>query len=115
MNKVRIKIYKPEEEDNIFEFVGVDNAGGVVYNYKGKPFTGIIEHYMNSKLVGEEEFTDGHIGGVQRKYYNNGQIKEEYFQYFGKLDTHFKEWDKEGNLTHYSIWKEDKRIETIID
>jgi len=40
-----IKIYSPEEEEEIFEFVDVDNAGGIVYKYEGELFTGVIEHF----------------------------------------------------------------------
>ncbi|ROH95899.1 toxin-antitoxin system YwqK family antitoxin [Chryseobacterium daecheongense] len=109
-----IKIYNAEDEDNIFEFKGVDNAGGVIYYYEGKPFTGIIQHYSKNIMVGEEEFTDGHIGGVQREYYENGQIKEEYYKYFGKLDKYYKEWDINGNLIRHSIWQNGTKIQTII-
>ena len=114
MNKLIVKVKTPEEEDEIFEFVDVDNAGGVVYKYQGKMFTGIIEHYDNDKLVGEEEFTDGHIGGVQTEYYNNGQMKEEYYQYFGKMDKYYKFWDENGNLIRHGIYKEGELIKRVI-
>lgn len=113
MEKLIIRIYSQEEEDKVFEFVDVDNAGGVVYHYQGKPFTGIIQHFDIDNLVAEEEFTDGHIGGVQRKYYSNGQMQEECYQYFGKLDKYFKAWDENGNLLHHSVWKEGTRLQTV--
>lgn len=115
MEKIIVKIYNPKQEDEIFELVDVDNAGGVVYNYKGKLFTGIIEYYDVEKLIAEEEFTDGHIGGVQRKYYENGQVKSEYYKYFAKPEGDWKEWDEEGNLIHHSVWKEGDKIETIVE
>lgn len=109
-----IKIYSPEEEDTVFEFKGVGYGGGIIYHYQGKPFTGLIKHYANNILVGDEEFTDGHIGGVQRDYYPNGKVKKEYYKYHGKLDRHFKEWDEQGNLISYSRWEKGVKTETII-
>ncbi|MDR2234591.1 MAG: hypothetical protein LBE92_00565 [Chryseobacterium sp.] len=109
-----IKIYTPEEEDSVFEFQGTDYSGGVIYHYQGKPFTGIIRHYTNNILMSDEEFTNGHIGGVQRDYYPNGKVKQEYYKYFGKLDLHFKEWDENGNLISYSKWEKGIKTETII-
>ena len=114
MDKLIIKVQNSEEEDQIFEFVDVDNAGGVVYKYKGKMFTGIIQHCDGDRVVYEEEFTDGHIGGVQREYYENGQMKSECYQYFGKLDIHFKAWDETGELLRHSIWKEGERIKQVV-
>jgi antitoxin component YwqK of YwqJK toxin-antitoxin module len=110
MEKIIVKIHSQEEEDAVFEFMDVDNAGGVVYNYQGKPFSGIIEHYVDNVLVAEEEFTDGHIGGIQRKYYNNGQIQTEYYKYFGRMDKYYKSWDENGNLLQYTIWDDGERI-----
>ncbi len=105
-----------KDVDTVLEFITVDNAGGPVYNYKKKPFTGIIESFFeNGNLMDEVEFTDGHIGGVLRKYYENGQMKEEYYQYFGKLDEYYKKWDNQGNLTRHSIWKEGEKVETIVE
>jgi antitoxin component YwqK of YwqJK toxin-antitoxin module len=104
-----------KDVDNVLEFVDVDNAGGPVYHYKGKLFTGIIESfYGNGTLHDEAEFTNGHIGGVQRKYYENGQMEEEYYKYFGKLDKHYKQWDENGNLIRHSIWKEGELIKRVI-
>jgi len=103
------------EVDTILEMVDVDNAGGPVYYYKGKAFSGIIESfYDNGHLQDEAEFTDGHIGGVQREYYENGQMKEECYQYFGKLDIHFKAWNEKGKLIHHSLWKEGKVVKVIV-
>jgi len=101
--------------DNVLDMVDVDNAGGPVYHYKGKPFSGIIQSfYDNGNLMDEAEFTNGHIGGVQRKYYENGQMKSEYFKYFAKPEGEWKGWDEQGNLLYHSIWKEGEKIKEII-
>ncbi len=103
------------EVDTILEMVDVDNAGGPVYNYQGKAFSGIIESfYDNGRLQDDAEFTDGHIGGVQRKYYENGQMKEEYYKFYGKLDKHFKAWSDKGKLLHHSIWKKGEEVKVIV-
>lgn len=54
------------------------------------------------------------MGGLQREYYENGQIKEEYYKYYAKPHGDWKEWDEEGNLTHHSIWDEGERVKDII-
>ncbi len=112
--KLRIRVNTQEEEDETFEFIDVDDAGNVVYNYKGKPFSGIIEHYGEGKLVGEEEFIDGHLGGLQRDYFENGKVKSEYYEYYSRLDGDFKIWDEKGNLTHHSVWKDGERLKDIL-
>ena len=113
MDKIVVKVMSQEDEDEKFEFVDVDNAGGVVYRYKGIMFTGIIEHYVNDKLIGEEEFTDGHIGGLQRQYYENGQLKAEYYQHFGRMDKYYKKWDESGNLLSHGIYNDGLLVKMI--
>lgn len=113
MSKIVVKVMNPEDEDKKFELVDVDNAGGVVYKYNGAMFTGIIEHYVNGKLLGEEEFTDGHVGGLQRQYYENGQLKEEYYQYFGRMDKHYKFWDEAGNLLMHGIYDDGELVKRV--
>ena len=105
-----------KDVDDVLVFEDVDNAGGPVYSYNGKPFNGIIESfYENGNLMDEAEFTDGHIGGVQREYFENGQIKEEYYKYFGRPDKYFKIWNEKGELIHHSIWDDGERVKTIIN
>lgn len=104
-----------KDVDNVLEMVDVDNAGGPVYHYHGKPFNGIIESfYDNGNLMDEAEFTDGHIGGVQREYYENGQMKSECYQYFAKPEGDWKDWDENGILINHSIWKEGERVKQIV-
>jgi len=105
-----------KDVDIVLEMVEVDNAGGPVFYFEGKPFNGIIESfYENGKKMDESEFTDGHIGGVQREFYENGQIKEEYWEYFAKPSGDMKLWNEEGELIHHSVWKEGEKIKTIVE
>lgn len=104
-----------KDVDQVLEFTGVDYAGGCIYHYQSKPFSGIIESfYPNGNLRDESEYTDGHIGGIQTEYFENGQIRYEWYKIFGKIDKHFKEWDIDGNLLHHSIWKEGVKTETLV-
>lgn len=92
------------------ELIGFDSGGGEIMNYNGQLFTGIIEEIRNGILVGEFEFTNGHEGGVQRGYYPNGQIQEEFFIYFNKLEGIFRERDEDGTLTSTTHWKNGVQI-----
>jgi len=112
--KLRIKVFKPEEEEEIFECIGIDNAGGLIYKYQGVLFTGIIEHYYNNILVGEEGYIDGHPGGIQRNYFHSGKIKTEYHEYYAKPHGDVKIWDESGQLTHHSIYEHGKQVEILI-
>jgi antitoxin component YwqK of YwqJK toxin-antitoxin module len=104
-----------KDVDKLLEFVDVDNAGGCVFNYQGKPFNGIIQaFYDNGNLYDEAEYTDGHIGGVQREYYENGQMKDEVILRFAKPEGDWRGWDEQGNLLYHSIWKEGEMIKEII-
>lgn len=80
------------------ELRGFDAGGGDIIYYQGKPFTGIRVTYENGHLSIEEEFTDGHLGGIQRTYYPNGQMDEEYFIAFNTPYGIERRWDSAGNL-----------------
>lgn len=89
---------------------GTDSGGGIIYYYKGQPLTGVIQEFINGVLVGESEFTDGHMGGFQRFYSRSGQIEEEYSIWFNKLEGIYTVWDEHGNITGQSYWKNGKQI-----
>ena len=89
---------------------GVDAGGGIIYYYQDAPLTGIIEEFEDGVLIGESEFTDGHMGGIQREYYSSGQIKEEYTIRFNKMEGAFTTWDENGNITQRSQWENGKQI-----
>jgi antitoxin component YwqK of YwqJK toxin-antitoxin module len=104
-----------KDVDDVLDFRGCDNAGGPIYYYNNLPFTGVIRsYYDDGKIQDDVEYLDGHIGGLCRKFYANGQIKEECFQYFGRLDKHFKMWDENGNLIRYSLYDDGEKIKQLI-
>jgi len=89
---------------------GTDAGGGIIYHYQGEPLTGIIEEFKNGVLIGESEFTDGHIGGIQSDYYLNGQIHEECTIRFNKMEGTYTIWDENGNITQRSEWQNGHQI-----
>lgn len=90
-------ILKVKDED--LELHGVDAGGSPIYYYRDEPFTGyIVEHYPDGQLMSEEEYQNGYVEGVQRRYYENGQLKEEYYLKGNKLSRYFKRWDEGGTL-----------------
>jgi len=89
---------------------GTDSGGDIIYYYNGSPFTGIIEEYIHGVLVGESEFTAGHRGGGQRDYYPNGQLAEEYYIHFNKLEGSYKRWDESGSLISQSTYLQGNKI-----
>ena len=104
-----------DKVDDILEFKGVDNAGVAIFYLNNEPFTGIIESfYGNGNLRDEAEYTDGHIGGVQREYYSTGQLKSEYYKFYGRLHKYVKQWDESGNLIAHSVYEDGTKIEKII-
>lgn len=88
------------------EEAGTDADGQVVVHYQGQPLTGIIvEHSEIGQLLSESEYTDGLLGGIQRQYYPNGQMQEEYTIINNKMEGTFTEWDEQGNVTGVTHWK----------
>lgn len=83
------------------EIESIDGGGGVFYNHKGKRFTAtIVEYNEQNILISELEVFKGHVHGRVASYYENGQIKEEYFEKYNKLYGMHREWDKDGNLIY---------------
>lgn len=104
-----------KDVDDVLDMIDVDNAGGPVYEYQGKLFNGIIESFdENGNRIDVAEFTDGHIGGVQREYFDNGKLRLEYYVYFAKPHGDWKEWNKQGKLIRHIVWKEGERVKTIV-
>ena len=80
------------------EIMSPDDGGGSVFYYNNLPFTGTILEYSNGVLVGEITVVDGSTNGRVALYYNNGSIKEEYFQSYNRPFGIYKSWDENGNL-----------------
>lgn len=102
--------------DNNIEIKHPDAGGGMCYFYQGKAFTGVFEEfYSNGNLIGEITVVDGSVNGRQTQYYDNGQIKQEYFEKFNAMYGSYKHWDESGNLILYIIHdNEGKEIEKIV-
>lgn len=87
-----------KQED--LELTGVDGGGAPMYNYNGKPFTGILLGYeKDGTLAFEEEFENGYQEGWTRYYHPNGKLEQEYKSHNNvTVDGTFKKWDIDGNL-----------------
>lgn len=73
-----------------------------VWLYNGRPFNGIIIYKdENGQIYGEDEFKDGMRNGKQLEYWENGNIKEEYFEREGMYVGTYKRWDEQGNLVFH--------------
>ncbi|WP_293308170.1 toxin-antitoxin system YwqK family antitoxin [Pedobacter sp. UBA5917] len=91
--------------DPDIDIVGVDAGGGDIYYYKNMPFTGILyENHSNGNLNYEIECVNGYPEGVQRHYYENGQINQESFLKYNQEYGIMKEWDEHGNLLSEYDW-----------
>lgn len=94
-----VNIDDPELEQNEF-----DAGGGEMWKYKGSYFTGMVVIYKNGVLTDEIEVQNGRTEGVQRTYYDNGQIETEYFLHNNGLHGLFRQWDIHGNLVSSNNW-----------
>ena len=110
-NMVRINI-----EDEDVEFAGNDAGGGSMWNYKGQPFTGILEDFCeNGNLIGEIECKNGYKDGLQTAFYENGLPKEEYHEKYNRCYGPYKYWDEEGILILHILFDNDgKEINRIV-
>lgn len=99
------------------EIVGFDGGGSKILHYKGDPFTGfVVDYNENSTLAFEAEYKNGHQDGVNRSFYNNGQIEEEYYTKYNRILKHFKRWTSKGRLIkHITFNEEGDIIERLLD
>ena len=75
-----------------------DESGGNVYFYNGNPFSGTIVEHVNNVLVGKITVVDGHINGRVTSYFNNGQIRSDYFEKYNKMYNIYRRWNENGVL-----------------
>lgn len=103
-------------DDTDLEYAGIDAGGGNMWNYQGKPFTGVIEEfYSNGNLAGETECKEGYTEGVQRLYYEDGRLERD----CSKRHNHFygtsRYWDESGNLLlHVEYDSNGKEVRRIV-
>ena len=92
-----------KEGDSKLSIPRLDGGGVPIFNYEGKPFTGIVfENENDGSLSWEEEYIDGFQEGWYRSFHKNGKIKQQWKAHNNIIisGTH-KEWDENGNL----IWE----------
>lgn len=51
------------------EIIGFDGGGTEMFNYQGKPFTGILETVINDIVYSEEEYRNGYKEGIQKFFF----------------------------------------------
>jgi antitoxin component YwqK of YwqJK toxin-antitoxin module len=97
------------------QYAGFDGGGIARYNYKGKPFTGFIiyNYFKSGTIAAEIEYTNGYQEGVEREFYENGKMKNEFHTKNNMLDGVTKCWDEDGNLISEKIWEKGKLIKTV--
>ncbi len=85
--------------DPDLEVAGGDIGGGILYDYQGAPFTGVLQQFFpNGNVVTEITCVNGRPEGVWREYYPNGQMMEEsYFKYNREYGP-YTQWDENGNI-----------------
>lgn len=80
------------------------NWGRGVSLYNGQLFTGIIYEYFpnTNQYSSEDEYVDGIPDGRQVEYWENGNLKEEYYQKYDSFRGSFKQWNEQGILIGHS-------------
>lgn len=101
-----MSIIKVKEEE--LEFIDIDGGGIPIYHYQGNPFTGVVVDYFfgTNKIAGETEYVNGYQEGVERNYYENGNIEYECYKKNNKLHGIYRDWDQQGNLLSTTEWKD---------
>lgn len=85
--------------DDDCTFDEIDGGGYAILSYKGEKLTGIsVLYYTTGEVESEQEYQDGYREGWHRRYYKNGQIKEEYKTHNNVLvPGTYSEYDEQGN------------------
>lgn len=104
-------------DDDDLQYKSIDAGGGNRYDYQGLPFTGIIEEFHeNGILIGETECKNGYTDGLQRLYYENGQMEREYYIKYNRCYKSYKSWTKTGSIRiHIEYDEKGNEISKIIN
>lgn len=78
-----------------------------------KPYSGIVVDYFKGLLSWEFEVKDGFRTGIERKYYDTGELMEENDTNHNTIDGVAKEFYKNGNIKSISIVIRNVFIDTI--
>lgn len=103
-----MSILRIREED--LEFIDIDGGGIPIYHYQGNPFTGLLLEYYDNIFHREIEYINGYQDGVERVFYENGNIKYEFHSKNNKPHGTTKHWDDQGNLLSITEWKDGVKI-----
>jgi hypothetical protein len=102
--------------DNIFSanyiLIQIDNRISELENKNIKNDNGINEvYYKNGKGVLKERFykKNGKLNGLNKRYFESGQLQQEESYYTGMLTSTFK-YSNSGEVTSYSIYKKNGEL-----
>lgn len=94
---------------------GVDIGCTDMFSYQGQPCTGIIqESDSNNKLMYELSYVNGFKEGVQKCYFSDGQIEEEYIELSNLTVDYFNVWNNQGILIYHAIHDDKGRITDVL-
>ena len=70
-----------------------------IYYYKQILFSGIIYNAdIDGTVYLEEAIKDGYKNGIEKRWYENGQLSAEFSYKDGKWDGLSKKWDENGQI-----------------
>ncbi len=78
-----------------------------------KPYNGVVVDYFKGVLSWEFEVKDGFRTGIERKYYDTGELMEENMMDHNTIDGIAKEFYKNGNIKSISIVIRNVFIDTV--
>lgn len=89
-----------KESDENLTILRLDGGGIPIYEYKGKPFTGIVyDEEDNGSIAWEEEYNEGYQEGWVKYYYSNGALRQQSKKHNNEIvDGTFKKWDENGHV-----------------
>jgi len=79
-----------------------------------KPYNGIVVDYFKGLLSWEFEVKDGFRTGIERMYYDTGELMDENMTDHNTVDGIAKEFYKNGNIKSISIVIRNVFIDTIL-
>lgn len=95
---------------------GLDGGGVEIYEYNGQPFTGVVEEYKNNILIGSYSYINGYREGLQKDYWNNGQLATECIEHNNIVINYMKHWDELGNLLYHAEFDDSgNTVNTIVN
>lgn len=78
------------------------------------PFSGVVVDYSKGILTWEFDVKDGYMSGIERKYYDTGELMEENNVEHNAVDGLAKEYYKNGRMKSMSIVIRNVLIDSIL-